>query len=254
MLGSILTLMTISKLTTLVFAAVASVVGHAQIITNYGQSYLYEDSNWNGNWTGSGQSVSNSTPLWAAQTFTATTSGPIYAYNVQLKALGSAQPTFTTSIYEWTGSGLGAHIANTDATFAFTTNDDFGAYGSNVVTNPGLGTVALNAGSLYAIVIQRTDGGVGTAQIGVTNDFEESGIAYSGGMAYRSTNGTTYTTVAGGIADFAFWVSFSPTSLSPVPEPAVNGVIIGALFVTGLIARRRHWKRADSDSSVAGAA
>jgi hypothetical protein len=44
----------------------------------------------------------------------------------------------------------------------------------------------------------------------------------------------------------AFWISFDPASLSPVPEPAVNGAIIGGLFVSGLLAWRRYGRKSVS--------
>jgi hypothetical protein len=242
--------MNLPKLTSIAFAALLGVSAQAQIITNYGQ-VVYPDSAWNGNWEGSGQAINNSFP-WAAQTFTAPTAGPIYAYNVQFNVQNGATPSFTTAIYEWNNSTstLGSLLSDTTATFDFTSNSGFNIYGANVVTNPGIGTVSLNVGAMYAIVIRRTDGGTsGIVQTGITNDAAE-GTPYDGGTAFRSTNGTTFAAFPGGISDYAFWLSFDPNSLSPVPEPAVNGAIIGATLVAGLIT----WRRRNNKSAAPVAA
>lgn len=236
-----------STLLAVFFAAFISVSAQAQIITNYGDT-TYPGYGYGGNWDGSGNAVNNANP-WAAQTFTAVSSTPIFAYNVQFNVQNGATPSFTTAIYEWTGSGLGSIVANTTATFVFDTNSGFNPYGANVITNPGIGTVSLNAGSIYAIVIQRTDGGAtGIVQTGFTSNID--GTPYSGGAAYRSADGSTFSTVGAG--DYAFWISFESDILSPtVPEPAVNGAIIGALFVAGVIGWRRYGKNAAASAPTA---
>lgn len=239
-----------TTLTAVFFAAFISVSASAQILTNYGAA-TYPDMNYGGSWDGSsGRAINNGgNGRWAAQTFIAPTSGSttIYAYNFQLNITGGATASFTTAIYEWSGNTIGALVGDTSATFSNLTSYDFAPLGANIVNNPGIGAT-LVAGNLYALVINRTDlGTTGTVQIGYdTSEGDNPGSGeYTDGQAFRSSTGTgSFSALGGGVADFAFWVSFDPNSLSPVPEPAVNGAIIGALFVTALATRRRYSKKA----------
>ncbi|CAM3056832.1 hypothetical protein [Rariglobus hedericola] len=243
--------MKLLKLSSLAFAALLSVSAHAQIITNYGQS-TYPGSPWNGNWSGAGTDIAAGN--WYAQTFIAPTTAAVFAYNIQFNVLNGATPSFTTSIYTWTGTTLGTLVDFTSASFAYTNDSGFSPVGANVITNPGIGSTALDAGQVYALVIHRTDAGTsGIAQVGSANYNPLSpGIAYAGGSAFVSGNGSTFFDL--GSTDFAFWVSFESDVLSPtVPEPAVNGAIIGALFVTGLFVWRRYGKKGAASAPVATA-
>jgi hypothetical protein len=243
-------------------AALTSVTASAQILTNYGD-ITYPDASYGGSWDGSsGRGINSGAPgTWAAQTFIAPVGGlQVYAYNFQLgiDVVSASRPSFTTAIYEWTGTTLGAMVANSDATFTDVANRIFEPAGANVVTNPGLGTSALTAGGMYALVIHRLDPGTtGTVQVGY--DLGENPVGnYEDGMAYRSIDGTTFSLLGGGSTDFAFWVSFDPNTLSPdqltaVPEPAVNGAILGAVFVAGLAAWRRRSKNKNAGTPLAAA-
>lgn len=246
--------MNFSKLTSLAFAALLSVSAHGQIITNYGQGGVYSGSNWNGNWDGSTGQAVNASPgvgAWWAQTFTAPVAGSttLYAYNFQLNIQSGTLPSFTVGIYEWSGSSFGSGVANTGALFNSVADQNFSAYGTNVLANGGTGTV-LSPGALYAIVVHRTDTSTtGTVQVGM--DYGFSGTPYSGGGAYSSTTGSTFSPVGFGTSDLAFWVSFDPNSLSPVPEPAVSGSLIGAAFVGALLMRRRRKQKAAPAVTIA---
>jgi len=119
----------------------------------------------------------------------------------------------------------------------------------NTVTNPGFG-VTLTPGATYALVLNRTDlGATGIVQYGYdTTGFDAPGTGeYTDGGAYRYNGangfnpGTTYTSLSPN--DMAFWISFNSNSLSPVPEPAVNGAIIGGVFVAGLMVWRRYGRK-----------
>lgn len=242
-------------LASFIFAALLGVSAQAQIITNYGDATYGAGSNWSGgSWDGaSGKSISNSTaPLvgrWAAQTFTAPAAAgaTIYAYNFQLN-VNAATPTFTASIYEWSsssGTTVGAPLAGTTTTFTVSSSG-FGLYGLNLVTNPGAG-VALTPGATYALVLTRTDLSTsGLVQYGYddTGSSNPGNGEYAGGGAFRSSDGITYSSL--GANDMAFWISFDPNSLSPVPEPAVNGAIIGGVFVLGLVGYRRYGRKASA--------
>ncbi|MFA6289719.1 MAG: hypothetical protein WC661_20240 [Opitutaceae bacterium] len=244
-----------TTLVTLFFAALLGVSAQAQIITNYGQGTYAAGAGdngpisygtWDGSWDGqTGRTINNtgSVGRWAAQTFIAPTSGSstLYAYNFQLNSTVNA--SFTTSIYEWTGTTTGTLVAGT--TTSFTASGTFNPYGMNLVTNPGFG-VTLTPGATYALVLNRTDLGVsGTVQFGYdTTGADTPGSGeYTGGGAFKSTTGVGAYTALGG-NDMAFWISFDAASLSPVPEPAVNGAIIGGLFVAGLLTWRRYGRKA----------
>ncbi len=236
-----------TTLVTLFFAALLGVSAQAQIITNYGPATYGPTSNWSGTWDGSGAAnISNlgSVGRWAAQTFIApsTPGATVYAYNFQLGVSGTSA-NFTTAIYQWTGSTTGSLVTGTDTSFTVT-SAGFNIYGVNNITNPGFG-VSLTPGATYALVLYRSDlGTTPTVQYGfdTTGVFSPGTGDYTNGGAFKSTNGTTYTALTG--ADMAFWISFDPASLSPVPEPAVNGAIIGGLFVAGLMAWRRYGRKA----------
>lgn len=246
------------KLSSIAFAALVSVsAASAQIITNYGQT-IYPGSAWSGNWQGAGEDTQPG--RWYAQTFippasSTSNSQQIFAYNVQFNIQNGATPSFTTAIYEWDASTLtlvGNALEHTTANFTFSTDSGFNIYGANVITNPGIGTAFLDPAKTYAIVVQRVDdtpGGV--AQIGsATHTFFSSGTPYTDGGVYGSWSGSTFGSL-GADTDLAFWVSFSESSLSPVPEPAVSGTLIGAGFVGALLLRRRRKQKADAVVPVA---
>lgn len=252
-----------STLSAVFFAAFISVSAHSQILTNYGDA-TYPGYGYGGSWDGSsGRAINNgSNGRWAAQTFIAPTTGSttLFAYNFQLNISGGATASFTTAIYNWSGNSIGTLVADTSASFNGLSSYDFSPLGANTVNNPGFGAT-LVAGQLYAIVVNRTDlGTTGTVQMGIDvtdqNNIDDplnpiSG-SYTDGKAFRSSNGTTFSALSGGNNDFAFWVSFDENFLSPaVPEPAVNGAIIGALFVTGLIAWRRYGKKGAVAAQIA---
>ncbi len=254
-------------LTAVLFAAFTGVTASAQILTNYGDA-TYTDGRYVGSWDGSTGRGISAYP-WAAQTFIAPTSGSttLYAYNFQVNVASGSTASFTTAIYAWSGNTIGGQITS-DVGTGVLTNYDFEPVGVNTVSNPGFG-VTLNAGQLYALVIHRTDGGGGTVQLG-EDTTEASNLddplnpipgAYMDGKAFRSTIGTTGTTFSqlnSGNSDFAFWVSFDSNTLSPdqliaVPEPAVNGAIIGVLFVAGLAVWRRQSKKKATGVSLSAA-
>lgn len=246
--------MKLSTQVTVFFAALLGVTAQAQIITNYGQATYSAAANagvnygpWNGTWDGSsGKAINNSGSVgrWAAQTFIAPTSGSttVYAYNFQLNS-NISTAAFTSSIYTWTGTTIGT-LVDPSTTASFTVGSvGFNPYGMNTVTNPGFG-VTLTPGATYALVLNRTDlGTTGIVQYGYdTTGTDAPGSGeYTDGGAFRSTNGTTFTALTGN--DMAFWISFNSNSLSPVPEPAVNGAIIGGVFVAGLMVWRRYGRK-----------
>ncbi len=255
--------MKLSTLITTLFAALLGVTAQAQIITNYGQGTYgpgagnnngVQFGTWDGTWDGqSGRTINNNAAVgrWLAQTFTVPVSGSstVYAYNFQLNS--TVNSNFTSSIYAWTGSTTGSVVLGT--TTSFTANGSFNPYGMNLVTNPGFG-VTLTPGATYALVLNRTDlGTVGTVQSGYDTTGADSALnsippgdagEYIGGGAFKSKDGSTYTSL--GANDLAFWISFDSASLSPVPEPAVNGAILGGLFVAGLLAWRRYGRKSAS--------
>ena len=258
---------------TILFAALLGVTAQAQVITNYGQS-TYGPSNlsgdnityggWNGTWDG--YTGSGIVPTaYVAQTFMTpgaiTDTVNLYAYNNQLIDLSGHTATFSAAIYAWTPSGAagtglnsgpgntlngsivnGSYVAGTNSTFDVTT-PSFGPYGNNF---SNAGGIALMGGTIYALVIQRTDLAGGTAQYGMDSTATVDG-AYAGGSLYSSAAGTNFARIgAPGYRDLAFWVSFQAETLSPVPEPAVNGAIIGGVFVAGLLIWRRYGRKSEN--------
>lgn len=267
--------MKLTTLGTLLFAALLGVTAQAQIITNYGQS-TYGPANlsgdgitygaWNGTWDGStGTNISSGS--YVAQTFltpgTALDTVKLYAYNFQLIDLSGHTATFTSAIYSWTatgtaGTGANAGPGNTSTgtkgsfvggTGNFAVNSSvFEPYGNNF---SDAGGISLTGGTIYALVIQRTDVTGDTAQYGVDTTASVDG-AYAKGSLYSSAAGSSFARLgAPGYRDLAFWVSFDAASLSPVPEPAVNGAIIGGVFVAGLMAWRRYGRKSAVQPPVA---
>ncbi len=263
---------------TIFFAALIGVTAQAQVITNYGQS-TYGPANvsgdglnyggWNGTWDGyTGSGIAPG--AYVAQTFMTpgaiTDTVNLYAYNTQLIDLSGHTATFSAAIYAWTASGTagtglnsgpgntldgsivnGSYIAGTNSTFNVTSSV-FGPYGNNF---SNAGGIALTGGTIYALVIQRTDLTGGTAQYGMDSTATVDG-AYAGGSLYSSSAGTNFARIgAPGYRDLAFWVSFQAETLSPVPEPAVNGAIIGGLLVVGLIAWRRYGRKSETQVPTA---
>ncbi len=247
----------------------------------YNAANGYSQENYSGTWDGgSGQSISPGT--FVAQTFlTPGLSGTVqlYAYNFQLNiqapnvANPTFNPTFTAALYAWTPSGtgtggntttgsinlLGGPVAGSSTSFTPVIGGGFSLYGTNAVPAPGFGAT-LDANTIYALVVQRTDpaptGSItgSVVQYGFDNGGSSlGGASYVDGGLYSSTLGSSYARFGGaGVNDMAFWVSFTSQSLSPVPEPAVSGMMIGGALVIGFIAIRR--LRNKSASLVAPAA
>ena len=259
-----------TTLITVIFAALLGATAQAQVITNYGQN-TYGPGNlsgdgvaygvWNGSWDGAtGTNIVSG--AYVAQTFLTpgaiTDTVNLYAYNTQLIDLSGHTATFSAAIYAWTGSGIagtglnsgsgntqngsivnGSPVAGTNSTFNVTSSV-FGPYGNNF---SNAGGISLTGGTIYALVIKRTDLTGDTAQYGVDTTATVDG-GYADGSLYSSAGGTNFSrTNYPAYRDLAFWVSFQAESLSPVPEPAVNGAIIGGLFVVGLIAWRRYGRK-----------
>ncbi len=259
---------------TILLAALLGATARAQIITNYGpgdytntNSGAYNPANgfpvldWNGSWDGgSGKAISPGT--YAAQTFiTPGASGTVqlYAYNFQLNIQAPStpnsnfHPAFTAAIYAWnpsgTGSGdntsagsLGTEVASTAFSVTPVIGEGFTLYGMNAVVAPGFGAT-LNAGQFYALVIQRTDTPSGNLTGSVVQYGWDVGGTFSDGGLYANTGSGYVRSGNPGAQDMAFWASFDPASLSPVPEPAVNGAILGGVFVAGLLAWRRYGRK-----------
>ena len=265
---------------TIIFAALLGVTAQAQIITNYGpgdftntNSGAYNPANdfpvldWNGSWDGgSGKAISPNN--FAAQTFIAPgVSGTVqlYAYNFQLNIQAPTipnsnfHPAFTSAIYVWnpsgTGSGdntstgsLGAQLTPTLVVNPVI-GEGFTIYGTNAVVAPGFGQT-LNAGQFYALVIQRTDTPTGNLTGSVVQYGWDVGGTFSDGGLYTNTGSGYNRSGNAGVQDMAFWASFDAASLTPVPEPAVNGAIIGSLFVTGLLVWRRYGSKSTAQAST----
>lgn len=272
--------MKLSTQVTVFFAALLGVSAQAQILTNYGpgdgtntNGGAYNAANgypaeaYTGTWDGgSGKSISPS--FFAAQTFlTPGVSGlvQLYAYNFQLNvsapvvANPTFHPTFTAGIYAWTGSGVGsggntslgtkgALVDGTQFSFTPVIGEGFTIYGTNSVTAPGFGST-LDANTIYALVIQRTDTPIGSVAGSVVQYGYDVGGNYVDGQLYTSTAGSSFSQASG--QDMAFWASFQAESLSPVPEPAVSGALIGAAFVVGLVTVRRYRNKKASVAQVA---
>ena len=275
--------MKFTALTTFVFAALLGVSAQAQIITNYGNGTYNTGSGYPGLYSGSWNGTTGnliSPGGYAAQTFSTGSATSLYAYNLQLNlSSASSNATFTTAVYSWStsnpnaGSGMkGTLVAGSVANFNLSNGTGFNPFGNNFADAGGL---TLLPNTVYAIVLQRTDSGAGSGSVvqygydvtggsyqeadgvdfflgdpGVTADGNTNGSLgdYVSGGLYTSTNGTNFTRSGGaGNEDMAFWVSFSSTSLSPVPEPAVSGAIIGGLLVAGLVTVRRLRKPKASD-------
>ncbi len=246
-----------------------------------GSSYGPWEGSWNGS-SGAGIGIGTSSTSWAAQTFLTPSSGfsTVYAYNVQLNVVNLLAPaTFDVGLYAWSPQGAtstlgagnnfkadaGSLVSGSNSTFTVASGQGFNPFGNNFVT----GGLTLDPNTIYAIIVKRTDtsaSGVGGAvQFGIDNtggtyvdglgdpvntdgssgDYIQGGLYTFQGVASGSNvAGINFTRTGGnGVNDMAFWVSFDPASLSPVPEPAVNGAIIGGLFVAGLLAWRRYGRK-----------
>jgi hypothetical protein len=256
---------------------------YAQISPTTNQPYGSWSGSWNGA-TGGGVGIGTSSTRFAAQTFFTPSSGSstVYAYNVQLNVSNLSGPaSFNVGLYNWipggntTSSALGAGnydkgtkgslVSGSNTTFTVANNQGFNPFGNNFVT----GGIVLNANALYAIVIERTDtnvgNGIGTPVVqygldqtggtdyagltdGSVGDYVPGGLyRFSGSASISNVLGTNFTrSGADGANDMAFWISFDAASLSPVPEPAVNGAILGGLFVAGLLAWRRYGRKSVS--------
>jgi hypothetical protein len=225
------------------FAALLGSIAQAQIITNYGQNTYGPLAPggpyaWNGAWDGSEGLTASGVRTFMAQTFVVPAgSGTLYAYNIQVQRNNTVTvPTFTTAIYEWnTGTNnTVALISGTSASFSVTQND-FDIYGVNYAIPSG---ITLDPFKTYAIVVQRTNTSVGNQPV-IGTDSQDVSNSYQLGQAFRSSTGTSWNTTALSGTDLAFWVSFASNSLSPVPEPAVNGAVIGVGLVVMLAFQRR---------------
>jgi hypothetical protein len=225
------------------FAALLGASAQAQIITNYGQNTYGPTAPggpyiWDGAWDGSEGLTASGVRTFMAQTFVVPVgAGTLYAYNIQVQRNTTVTtPTFTTAVYEWnTGTNnTVALISGTSASFSVTKND-FDIYGINYAIPSG---ITLDPFKTYAIVVQRTNTSVGNQPI-IGTDSQDFVNSYQLGQAFRSQTGTTWNTTSLGGTDLAFWVSFASNSLSPVPEPAVNGAVIGAGLVAALAFQRR---------------
>lgn len=240
---------------------------------------------WDGA-TGVGIGTGNSSTSWAAQTFLTPTAGSstVYAYNVQLNVVNLLAPaTFSIGLYAWSpqgttsplGSGnnfkanAGALVSGSGTTFTVQSGQGFNPYGNNFVT----GGIALNPATIYALIVNRTDNspsGPGAAvqygndstggsyvdsfgntvlTNGTSGDYVQGGLyTFQGAASGTNVAGVNFTRSGGiGVNDMAFWMSFDPQALTPVPEPSVNGAILGCVFVAGLLAWRRYGRK---DASV----
>ena len=260
---------------TIIFAALLGATAQAQVITNYGQN-TYGPANlsgdgiaygvWNGTWNGA-DGTTITTGNYVAQTFltpgTTLDTVSLYAYNFQMIDISGHTATFSAAIHAWSqtgaagtgsNSGPGNTSTGTKGSLVGGTADNFGVssavygpYGNNF---SDAGGISLTGGTIYALVIQRTDVTGDTAAYGFDPTATVDG-AYATGSLYSSAGGTAFSRLgAPGYRDLAFWISFDAQSLSPVPEPAVNGAIIGGLFVAGLIAWRRYGRKSAAQPSA----
>lgn len=276
-----------TTLGTILFAALFGVTAHGQIITNYGPNTYntIPDINPNGSWNGTTGNLIGPTgnaSSVSAQTFVAP-STTLFAYNIQLNVTGLLSPaTFSIGIYSWNPTAptsslgdsnnfkgtIGSLVAGSDNTFSVS-SAGFNPYGNNFVT----GGITLSPGAIYAIVLTRTDSNSGgTVQYGYdttggnyvdgfgdpaltdgsAGDYVQGGLyTFQGAPSGSNVLGTNFTRSGGtGAQDMAFWMSFQAESLSPVPEPAVNGAIVGVMVVAGLMAWRRYGRKSAEPSAT----
>lgn len=168
---------------------------------------------------------------------------------LQGEAGGTPGGNFNAYVTEWntstqTVSGAPLWTSSTASSLGISTS-------SPTAFTFSTGGLALNAADTYALVILlQSASGVGSDVVFSTHDnpyaggnpYILSGASLSSGAGLSTLTSSSFETQFGGPYDLAFSATFSGgAGVSPVPEPATPGLLIGAGFA--LVAGYRHLRR-----------
>jgi hypothetical protein len=180
------------------------------------------------------------------QTFTVGTENALNSFTMYLNGGGGAPINFRAYVYAWNGSRAVGDALFTSGDQQFTGS----AYNDPTAFNFNTGALNLISGDKYVAFITTSgvsgNSGYSTASMpfsGVYTDTYAGGdfVYYNNGTDFASLTSRDWDFTGGVLGDANFKADFG-AGISPVPEPAAWGMLIGGFGLAGGMMRTRRRK------------